>query len=133
MFPLDCVFLFQGLHGDSGLVPAGQLLLVRPRPQHRRRLETCCHLWTQKCGAGAAGLRGNWATEISSPGLDTQIHTHLMYPRLYKYIFFYINRNKQKICTKESNFKKQSVCPATDLEVQSLLAPCENFMQSWSR
>lgn len=78
MFRLDRLFFFQGLRVYSGFVPAGHLLVARSRKQCRRRMMTGCHLWTQKYGAGAVGLRGNWAMEINSPGLSTQIHTFIM-------------------------------------------------------
>lgn len=68
---LDYWFFCQGLHGGGSLVHADHPLLVRPRLQHQRRQETGCPRWRQKCGAGAGDLRGNWATEINLPGLNT--------------------------------------------------------------
>lgn len=71
------IFL-QGLRSDGGLVPAGRPPPVGPRPRPRRRLEPGCPLWRQKCGAGAAGRRGNWATETSWPGADKHSHALLV-------------------------------------------------------
>lgn len=76
VLPLAHVFFFQGLHGDGGIVPACHPLLVEPKQLHQRNRETGFHLWKQRCGVGAEDLRGSLATEISSLGVDTQIHTN---------------------------------------------------------
>lgn len=55
----------QGRHGDATRVPPGRSVLV----QDQTIQETGCRPWRQKSGVGDAGLKDNWDTETSWPGL----------------------------------------------------------------